>query len=65
MTATVTAVQDIIDDDAETVLITATHNSVTIGAQQTVTITDDDAAPTLSVTVSNGHASRRRRAAPR
>ena len=51
VTATVTAVQDTIDDDAETVLITATHNSDTIGAQQTVTITDDDAAPTLSVAV--------------
>ena len=52
VTATVTAVQDTIDDDAETVLITATHNMVTIGTQQTVTITDDDAAPTLSVAVS-------------
>ena len=50
--ATVTAVQDTIDDDDETVLITATHNMVTIGAQQTVTITDDDGAPTLSVAVS-------------
>ena len=53
MTATLTAVQDTIDDDAETVLITASRNSVTIGAQQTVTITDDDAAPTLSVSVNN------------
>ena len=52
VTATVTAVQDTIDDDAETVLITATHNMVTIGTQQTVTITDDDDAPTLSVAVS-------------
>ena len=51
VTATVTAVQDTIDDDDETVLITATHNTVTVGTQQTVTITDDDAAPTLSVAV--------------
>ena len=43
--ATVTAVQDVIDEPDETVLITATHNSVAIGtaSQQTVTITDDDA----------------------
>ena len=53
VTTTVTAVQDIIDDDAETVLITASHNSATIGARQTITITDDDAAPTLSVAVDN------------
>ena len=53
VTATVTAVQDTIDDDAETVLITATHNGATIGTQQTVTITDDDDPPTLSVSVNN------------
>ena len=52
VTATVTAVQDNIDDDAETVLITASHNNVTFGTQQTVTITDDDDAPTLSVSLS-------------
>ena len=53
VTTTVTAVQDIIDDDAETVLITASHNSTTIGARQTITIADDDDAPTLSVAVDN------------
>ena len=54
VTTTVTAVQDIIDDDAETVLITASHNGNTIGARQIVTITDDDDAPSLtSVSVSN------------
>ena len=51
VTTTVTAVQDNIDDDAETVLITASHNDSDIGTQQTVTITDDDATPTLTVSV--------------
>ena len=51
VTTTVTAVQDNIDDDAETVLITASHNNSDIGTQQTVTITDDDATPTLTVSV--------------
>ena len=53
VTATVTAVQDIIDDEAETVVITATHNSSTIGSPQTITITDNDATPTLAVSVNN------------
>ena len=53
VTATVTAVHDIIDDEAETVVITATHNSSTIGSPQTITITDDDATPTLAVSVNN------------
>ena len=51
VTATVTAVQDAIDDDAETVVITASHNSATIGTSQTITITDDDDAPALSIAV--------------
>ena len=51
VTTTVIAVQDNIDDDAETVLITASHNNSDIGTQQTVTITDDDATPTLTVSV--------------
>ena len=40
---TVTAVQDSVDDDAETILITASHGGGTIGAEQTITIIDDDA----------------------
>ena len=40
---TVTAVQDRVDDDAETILITASHGGGTIGAEQTITIIDDDA----------------------
>ena len=53
VTTTVTAVQDNYDDDAETVRITATHDSATVGTQPTVTITDDDDTPTLSVMVNN------------
>ena len=49
ISATVTAVQDTIDEPNETVVITVAGNATT---QQTVTITDDDAAPTLSVSVS-------------
>ena len=47
VTATVTAVQDIIDEPNERVRITASHNSTTIGLRQTITIADDDAAPTF------------------
>ena len=42
---TVTAVQDMVDDDAETILITASHGGGTIGAEQTITIIDDDPTP--------------------
>ncbi len=42
---TVTAVQDRVDDDAETILITASHGGGAIGAEQTITIIDDDATP--------------------
>ena len=50
---TITAVQDKIDDDAETIMVTASDGGDTIGTQQTVTITDDDAAPVLSLDVSS------------
>ena len=58
ITTTITAVQDTIDDDAETILIDAARTtgvttSVDVGTRQTVTITDDDAAPVLSVSVNN------------
>ena len=39
---TVTAVQDRVDDDAETILITAIHGGGMIGTEQTITIIDDD-----------------------
>ena len=55
---TITAVQDRIDDDAETILIdadraTGASTSVDVGTRQTVTIADDDDAPVLSVSVNN------------
>ena len=52
ITTTITAVQDTIDDDAETIIVTASNGGDTIGSQ-TVTITDDDAAPVLSLDVSS------------
>ena len=52
---TVTAVQDRGDDDAETILITASHGGGTIGAEQTITILDDDAPPAVT-TCSGGMA---------
>ena len=52
VTATVTARQDRVDDDAETIIVTASHGSTTIGSV-TITITDDDAAPVLSLAVSS------------
>ena len=51
---TVTAVQDRVDDDAETILITASHGGGTIGAEQTITIIDDD--PPAVTTCSGGMA---------
>ena len=44
---TVTAVDDAMDDEAETVLITARHGGGVLGAEQTITITDDDASPVI------------------
>ena len=49
VSATVTAVDDQLDDDAETVVITASHNSTNIGTLQTITITDDDDTRILSI----------------
>ena len=51
-TALVTAMQDNYDDDAETIIITASNGGDTIGTA-TVTITDDDNAPTFSLSVSD------------
>ena len=45
VTTTVTGVNDTLDDDGETVVITASVSSSTVGTAQTITITDDDAAP--------------------
>ena len=48
VTTPVTAVGDRLVDADETVLITATHNRNAVGTQQTITITDDDAAPVIT-----------------
>ena len=56
ISATVTAVQNTIEEPNETVLITASHNGAPIGTQQTVTITDDEARPPmLSEATVNGN----------
>ena len=47
---TVTGVDDIIDDDAETILIDGMRAGAGFGTRQTVTIDDDDAAPVLVLT---------------
>ncbi len=41
---TITAVDDALDDEAETIVIAAMHGGAQIGASRTITITDDDAA---------------------
>ena len=51
-TALVTAMQDNYDDDAETIIITASNGGDTIGTA-TVTITDNDNAPTFTLSVSD------------
>ena len=40
---------EVVDVD-ETILITATHDRNAVGTQQTITITDDDAAPVVTTT---------------
>ena len=53
VTATITAVDDTLDDDDETILVTASHDGATIGEPQTITITDDDTQlPNTSLTPS-------------
>ena len=50
VTATVTAVDDTLDEEEETILVTAEHDGGTVGTQKTMTITDDDPEPDLSLT---------------
>ena len=45
---TVTAMDDRVDDDNETILLTASYGGGTVGAEQTITITDDDASPVIT-----------------
>ena len=47
---TLTGVDDIIDDDAETILIDGMRAGAGFGTRRTVTIDDDDAAPVLVFT---------------
>ena len=47
VTATITAVDDVIDDDDEQIQVTATQNGAKLGEAETITITDDDTAPTI------------------
>ena len=62
VTTTVTAAQDRIDDDAETVVVSAAVGTTAIGSA-TVTIDDDDEAPVLTFAVTDTGS--RSRAPPR
>ena len=44
---TVTSVDDAIDDDAETIRVTARHGGGLLGSEETISITDDDASPVI------------------
>ena len=50
VTAAVTAEDDTVDEDNETILVSATHAGADVGTQQQITITDDDDEPELSIT---------------
>ena len=50
VTATVTAEDDTVDEDDETILVSATHASADVGTLQQITITDDENEPELSIT---------------
>ena len=49
VTATVTGLDDAVFEGGETVLISGLHNGAAFGAGQTVTITDDEAAPEVTL----------------
>ena len=48
VTTAVTAINDKDDDDAETILVTATHGSRRVGTPRTIRITDDDSTPVIT-----------------
>ena len=52
VTATITAVDDAVDDDTETILVAAMLDDEPIGDQQTITITDDDEPVSTDATLS-------------
>ena len=49
VTATITAVDDDRNDDAETIVLAAEYEGATVGTAQTITIIDDDDAPALAL----------------
>ena len=49
VTATVTAEDDTLDEDDETILVSAAHDGADAGTQQQITITDDEDQPELSI----------------
>ena len=51
---TVTAVQDTVDDDAETIVIAAALDGAAVGEAQTITIIDDDVETTVTPLESGG-----------
>ena len=59
--ATITAVDDLVDDNAEQIEVTASYDGAAIGALQTVTITDDEGTPTVTLVLSPDAISRKRR----
>ena len=52
VTATLTGVDDNLDDDDETIEITGSRDGAAFGSRQTIAIEDDDAAPSLALSVS-------------
>ena len=53
-TQTLRATNDRIDDDDETIEIRGSHDGAAFGTLQTITITDDDDAPSLTLAVTPG-----------
>ena len=53
VSTTVFAIDDRNEDDNETILISAFHNGILVGTQQTITIIDDDEPPLLAVSLSH------------
>ena len=62
MSATLTGVDDDLEDDGETVVVSATHNGVPFGDRRTVTIEDDD-DPEVTVSFSQKPSTGRLKAA--
>ena len=52
VTATITAVDDRVDDNGERIVVTARYQGAAIGEPQTVTITDDEGTPVVTLMLS-------------